>query len=153
MQQTLTTTASKTPYKGCCILSFLLTYDGIDSNEYIDWETEVDNIFAKCFKCENRKLRNVTSALTNNVLPRTWNEMKNIMRKTIVDQSFISIYDLRSDVDYIEEEPFVVTNLLEDDLSTLARCVLVLKWRRRSKIKSTMCMRFFFVLMTLLCHD
>jgi hypothetical protein len=42
-----------TPPPACqSILSSWPTYDGIGADEYIEWETKIDNIFAKCTMCE-----------------------------------------------------------------------------------------------------
>ena len=46
------------------ILSSPPTYDGIGANEYIEWETKIDNIFAQCYMCERRKIKNAISVLT-----------------------------------------------------------------------------------------
>ena len=40
------TIAVTPPSIGCSILSSPPTYDGIGADEYIEWETKIDNIFA-----------------------------------------------------------------------------------------------------------
>ena len=47
-----------------------LTYDGIGVDEYIEWKIAIDKIFANCFICARRKVRNVTSVLRDYAL--TW---------------------------------------------------------------------------------
>jgi hypothetical protein len=96
---TTTTSPSITCY---CILPSLPSYDGFDSNKYFAWKIEMDEIFGQHRIYERRKLRNVASTLTNNTLvwwkhlcefdelPKTWNDMKILMRKTFVDSSLTS---------------------------------------------------------------
>ena len=43
---------------GC---SYPPTYDGIDVDEYIEWEIAIDNIFANHFMCPRRKVNNAAS--------------------------------------------------------------------------------------------
>jgi hypothetical protein len=86
---TTTTSPSTTCY---CILPSFPSYDGFDSNKYCALEIGMDKIFGQCHICERRKLRNVVSALTNNALawwkrlcesdelPKTWNDVKILMR-------------------------------------------------------------------------
>jgi hypothetical protein len=93
---TTITSHSTTSY---CILPSLPCYDGFDSNKYFGWEIGMHKNFGKRRICERRKLRNVASALTNNALawwkhlcesdkwPKTWNDMKILMRKAFVDSS------------------------------------------------------------------
>ena len=64
------TIAVTPPSIGCSILSSPPTYDGIDADEYIEWESKIDNIFAQCRMCEQRKIKNATS-----ILNRTNGEM------------------------------------------------------------------------------
>jgi hypothetical protein len=90
---TTTTYPSTTSYY---ILSFLPSYDGFDSNKYFSWEIEMDEMCGQRRICERRKLRNVASSLTNDALawwkclcesdqlPKTWNDMIILMRKTFV---------------------------------------------------------------------
>ena len=40
------TIAATPPTTGQSILSSLPTYDGIGADEYIEWKTKIDNIFA-----------------------------------------------------------------------------------------------------------
>jgi ribonucleotide reductase beta subunit family protein with ferritin-like domain len=74
------------------ILTSLPSYDGFDLNKYFAGEIEMDEIFEQRRICERRKLKNVASVLTNNVLvwwkhlfkfdklPKTWNDVKILMR-------------------------------------------------------------------------
>jgi hypothetical protein len=62
---TTTTSPSTISY---CILPSLPSYDAFDSNKYFAWEKEMDKKFGQRRICERRKLRNVATALTNNVL-------------------------------------------------------------------------------------
>ena len=55
-----------TPSAGHSILSYPPTYDGIGTNEYIEWEVAIDNIFLLCRMCERRKKKNAISVLTDN---------------------------------------------------------------------------------------
>jgi hypothetical protein len=85
---TTTTSPSTTSY---CILPSLPSYDGFDSNKYFAYEIRMDKKFGQRRICERRKLRNVASALMNNVLawwkhlcefdelPKTWNDVKFLM--------------------------------------------------------------------------
>ena len=57
-----------TPSAGHSILSYPPTYDGIGTNEYIEWEVPIDNIFSQCRMCEHRKIKNASSVLTDNAL-------------------------------------------------------------------------------------
>jgi len=34
-----------------------------DVHEYIEWESKIDNIFAQCRMCEQRKIKNASSVL------------------------------------------------------------------------------------------
>jgi hypothetical protein len=49
-------------------LSSLPFYDDFDSNKYFAWEIEMDEIFGQHHICDRRKIRNIASALTNDVL-------------------------------------------------------------------------------------
>ena len=71
------------------------TYDGIDVDEYIEWEIAIDNIFATRFMCPRRKVQNVASILRCTALtwweslspldkPQSWQDMKLFMRETFV---------------------------------------------------------------------
>ena len=86
------TIAATPPPVGQSILSSLPTYDGIGANEYIEWKTKMDNIFAQSYMCERRKIKNVTSVLRQSTStwreslsfldkPHTWNDMKDLMRE------------------------------------------------------------------------
>ena len=57
-----------TPSAGHSILSYPPTYDGIGTNEYIEWEVAIDNIFSQCRMWEHRKFKNASSVLTDNAL-------------------------------------------------------------------------------------
>jgi hypothetical protein len=110
-QASTTMTSSTTNY---CILPSLPSYDGFDSNKYFAWEIGMDKNFGQHHICERRKLRNIASALTNNALawwkrlcasdelPKTWNNVKFLMRKTFVDSSPTS--NLNFDIHSLEEE-------------------------------------------------
>ena len=50
---------------GC---SYPPTYDGIGADEYMEWEIVIDNIFATCFMCPRRKVKNVVSVLRHSTL-------------------------------------------------------------------------------------
>ena len=62
MHEPRTTAAAPPTYHA--ILSFPPTYDGIGADEYIEWETKIDNIFVQCYMCERRKIKNAISVLT-----------------------------------------------------------------------------------------
>ena len=57
------TIAATPPSIGQSILSSSPTYDGIGADEYIEWETKIDNIFAQSYMCERRKIKNATIIL------------------------------------------------------------------------------------------
>jgi hypothetical protein len=78
---------------GRSILSSPPTYDGFGAEEYIEWESKIDNIFAQYRICERRKIKNATSilrhlattlweSLSYSDKPHTWNHMKIVMRET-----------------------------------------------------------------------
>ena len=86
-------------------------------------------IFGQHRICERRKLRNIASALTNDALawwkhlfesqelPKTWNDVKNLMRKTFVDSSPAS--DLNFEIHSLQEEETtiaspIVHNILQE---------------------------------------
>jgi hypothetical protein len=89
----------------------------------------MDEIFGQRRICERRKLRNVASTLTNdalvwwkhlcesNKLPKIWNDVKILMRKTFVDSSPAS--NLNSKIHSLEEEATIasptVHNILQKD--------------------------------------
>jgi hypothetical protein len=89
-QASTTTTCPST--KSYCILPSLPSYDGFDSNKYFVWEIGMDKNFGQHRICERRKHINVASALMNNALawwkrlcefdelPKTWNDVKILMR-------------------------------------------------------------------------
>jgi hypothetical protein len=86
---TTTTSPSTTSY---CILSSLPSYDAFYSNKNFAWEIGMDKNFGQHRICERRKHINVASALMNNALawwkrlcefdelPKTWNDVKILMR-------------------------------------------------------------------------
>jgi hypothetical protein len=122
---TTTTSPSTTSY---CILPSLPSYDGFESNKYFAWEIEINKKFGQCRICERRKLRNVATALMNNALawwkhlcecdelPKTWNDVKILMRKTFVDSSPAS--NLNFEIHSLEEEATIacpiVHNILQE---------------------------------------
>jgi hypothetical protein len=126
---TTKTSPSTTSY---CILPSRPSYDGIDSNKYFAWEIEMDKKFGQCRICERRKVRIVAGALINNALawwkclgesdelPKTWNDVKNFMRKTFVDSSPAS--NLNFEIHSLEEEeatiafPIVHNNLQDVEI-------------------------------------
>ena len=55
------TIAATPPPAGQSILSSTPTYDGISADEYIEWKTKIDNIFAQSYMCKRRKIKNTTS--------------------------------------------------------------------------------------------
>ena len=57
------TIAATPPPAGQSILSSPPTYDGIGADEYIEWETKIDNIFAQIYMREWRKIKNATGVL------------------------------------------------------------------------------------------
>ena len=90
------TIAAATPSTCRAILSSLPTYDGIGANEYIEWETKIDNIFAQCYMCEQRKIKNALGvlrhfastwweSLNSSDKPHIWNDMKILMREIFVN--------------------------------------------------------------------
>uniref|UniRef100_A0A0D9W2E7 Retrotransposon gag domain-containing protein n=1 Tax=Leersia perrieri TaxID=77586 RepID=A0A0D9W2E7_9ORYZ len=102
------------------ILSSIPSYHGVDSDAYIEWEKGLDHIFAQCHMCERRKLRNVTSALIGSALiwwenlsmsshdnlPRTWDDMKVLIREIFVNRLVVPTYN--DDVHMLEEQPRAV---------------------------------------------
>jgi hypothetical protein len=81
----------------------------------------MDKIFGQRRICDRRKLRNVASALKNNALawwrhlcefdklPKTWNNVKILMRKTFVDSSLAS--NLNFEIYSLEEEATIASHL------------------------------------------
>jgi hypothetical protein len=79
----------------------------------------MDEIFGQRRICERRKLRNVASTLTNDALvwwkhlceydelPKIWNDVKILMRKTFVDSSPTS--NLNSEIHFLEEEATIAS--------------------------------------------
>jgi hypothetical protein len=121
---TTTTYPSTTCYY---IIPSCHSYDGFDSNKYLSWEIGMDNFFWTIYHiCERRKLRNIASALTNNALvwwkylyesdklPKTWNGVKNLMRKTFVDSSPGS--NLNFGIHSLEEEPTIASPIVSNIL-------------------------------------
>ena len=75
-------------------------YDGIGADEYIEWETKIDNIFAQYYMCERRKIKNAISVLRHSASiwweslnssdkPHIWNDMKILMREIFVNPSLV----------------------------------------------------------------
>ena len=94
------TIAATPPLVSQSILSSPPTYDGIGADEYIEWETKIDNIFAQSYMCERRKIKNATSVLRQSAStwweslsfsdkPHTWNDMKDLMRENFVNPSLV----------------------------------------------------------------
>jgi hypothetical protein len=123
---TTTTSPSTTSY---CILSSLPSYDGFDSNKYFAWDIGMDKNFGQHRICERRKHRNVASVLTNGALawwkhlfesyelPKTWNDVNILMRKTFVDSSPAS--NLNFEIHSLDEDEAtivspIVHNILQE---------------------------------------
>jgi len=113
---------------GRSILSSLPTYDGIGADEYIEWESKIDNIFAQCRMCERRKIRNASSvlqhlastwweSLSSSGKPHKWNDMKIVMTENLIQPSLL-IYS--SDEVHILDQSLVIPsampNLLQDNI-------------------------------------
>ena len=81
------TIAATPPPAGQSILSSPPTYDGIGADEYIEWETKIDNIFTQIYMCERRKIKNATSVLRQS--ESTWWESLVIMRENFVNPSLV----------------------------------------------------------------
>jgi hypothetical protein len=95
------TIAATPPFVGHSILSSSPTYDGIGANEYIEWASKIDNIFAQCHICERRKIKNASGVLRHlasiwweslsfSDKPHTWNDMKILMREIFVNLSLVT---------------------------------------------------------------
>jgi hypothetical protein len=74
------------------------SYDSIDAEKYIEWETKIGCLFAKYFMCEREKIKKATSVLTHSALswwesltpsdkPQTWANMKMLMRERFVSSN------------------------------------------------------------------
>jgi hypothetical protein len=86
----------------------------------------MDKFFGQCRICERRKLRNITSALTNDALAwwkclcefdelhKIWNNVKILMRKTFVDSSPVS--NLNFEIHSLEEEPTFASSIVPNIL-------------------------------------
>jgi hypothetical protein len=123
---TTTTSPSTTSYY---ILPSLPSYDGVDSNKYFAWEIKMDEIFGQRRICERRKLRNIASTLTNDALvwwkhlcesdelPKTWNDVKILMRKTFIDSSPAS--NLNSEIHSLEEEATIASPIVHNILQKI----------------------------------
>jgi hypothetical protein len=108
------------------ILPSLPSYDGFDSNKYFTWKIGINKKFRQRHICERRKLRNIASALTNDALawwkclcesdelPKIWNDVKILMRKTFVDLSPVS--NLNFEMHYLEEQPTIATPIVSNIL-------------------------------------
>jgi hypothetical protein len=120
---TTITSPSTTSY---CILESHPSYDDFDSNKYFAWEIGMDKKFGQRLICERRKLRNVASALMTNALawwkhlcesdelPKTWNDVKILIRKTFVDSSLAS--NLNFEIHSLEEEPTITSPIVHNIL-------------------------------------
>jgi hypothetical protein len=116
-------TTTKSPSTTCyCILPSLPSYDGFDSNKYFAWEIGMDKKIWQRHICGRRKLRNVASALTNNALawwkclcesdelPKTWKDVKILMRKTFDNSS--PACKLNFEIHSLEEEEATIASPL-----------------------------------------
>jgi hypothetical protein len=86
----------------------------------------MDKNFGQCSICERRKLRNISSTLTNDALvwwkylcesdelPKTWNDVKILMRKTFVDSSPAS--NLNSEIHSLEKEATIAFSIVHNIL-------------------------------------
>jgi hypothetical protein len=86
----------------------------------------MDEIFGQRHICEQIKLRNIASTLINdalvwwkhlcesNELPKTWNDVKILMRKTFVDSSPAS--NLNSKIHSLEEEVTIASSTVHNIL-------------------------------------
>jgi hypothetical protein len=74
------------------------SYDGIDTEKYIEWETKIDCLFENYFMCERKMIKKATSVLTHSALswwesltpsnkPQTWANMKMLMRERFVSSN------------------------------------------------------------------
>jgi hypothetical protein len=118
------TIAATPPSAGRSILSSPPTYDGVGADEYIAWESKIDNIFTHCYMCERRKIKNASSVLRHlasiwweslsfSDKPHTWNDMKNLMRENFIIPSLvINSYDEEHQLDQSPIIPPTVPNLL-----------------------------------------
>ena len=81
-------------------LSCLPSYDGFDYDKYINWEIQVDQIFAQCRLCDRKMIKIATNVLKEHALlwwnnlhdhnkPRTWLDMKILMRKQFNSSGYI----------------------------------------------------------------
>jgi hypothetical protein len=114
---TTTTSHSTISY---CILPSLPSYEGFASDKYFIWEIGMDKIFGQYCICETRKLRNVATTLMNNALawlkrlcesdelPKTWNDLKILMRNFFVDSSPAS--NLKFEIHSLEEEEAIIAS-------------------------------------------
>ena len=121
-------TIAATPPVGQSILSSPPTYDGIGADEYIEWETKIDNIFAQSYMCERRKIKNATSVLRQSAStwweslsfsdkPHTWNDMKDLMRENFVNPSLV--INSNDEVHQLDQSlviPPAMPNLLQDNV-------------------------------------
>ena len=112
------------PSIGQYILSSPPTYDGIGADEYIEWETKIDNIFAQSYMCERRKIKNATSVLRQSAStwweslnssdkPHIWNDMKILMRAIFLNPSLV--INSNDEVQQLEQSlviPPAMSNLL-----------------------------------------
>jgi len=124
-----TCTIAATPsLAGRSILSSPPTCDGIGADKYIEWESKIDNIFAQCRMCEQRKIKNASGvlrhlastwweSLSSSDKPHIWNDMKIVMRETFVQPSRV-IYS-SDEVHQLDQSlviPLAMPNLLQDNI-------------------------------------
>ena len=98
------------------------------ADEYIEWETKIDNIFAQSYMCERRKIKNTTSvfrqsastwweSLSFSDKPHTWNDMKDLMRENFVNPSLV--INSNDEVHQLDQSlviPPAMSNLLQDNV-------------------------------------
>ena len=122
------TIATTPPPAGRSIHSSPTYFDGIGADEYIEWESKIDNFFAQCCMCERRKIKNASSVLRHlaltwwdslnfSVKPHTWNDMKNLMRENFVNPSLV--INSNDEVHQLEQSlviPPAMPNLLQDNV-------------------------------------
>ena len=116
------------------ILSCLPSYNVIASKEYIEWEIEIDQIFAKHHMCNRRKVINAASSLISLAsiwwkffydkehYIQTWKDMKKYMRDRFVSDSY-SI-KLICDLHYLQQQDKTITQYYNDLNTLLLHCGL-----------------------------
>ena len=74
--------------------SYPPTYDGIDANEYIEWEIAIDNIFVNRFMCPRRKVKNAACVLRHSALV-WWDSLSSSDKpQTWIDMNFLCVKPL-----------------------------------------------------------